>query len=39
MTTPFDPKKAIIEEIEGLMIVKKAISHIVRQAEQKIAEA
>lgn len=39
MTTPFDPKKAIVEEIEGLMTVKKAIAHIVRQAEQKISEA
>ena len=39
MTTLFDQKKSILEEIEGLMTVKKAISHIVRLAEQKIGEA
>lgn len=39
MITLFDQKKSILEEIEGLMTVKKAISHIVRLAEQKIAEA
>jgi hypothetical protein len=39
MSTDFDVKKALAEEINGLLIVKKDIQHLVRSAQQKLGEA
>lgn len=39
MTTQFDPKKALVEELEGLQTVRKNIQHLIRDAEQKVSEA
>lgn len=39
MNTPFDPKKALLEELEGLQTVKKAIRHMINDAEQRIGQA
>lgn len=35
----FEIKKALVEEMEGLREVQKAIENMVRQAQQKIGEA
>lgn len=37
--TNFNQKKALLEEMEGLQIVRKNIQHLVRDAKQKIAQA
>lgn len=39
MSNQFDVKKAILEEIEGLNIVKKAVKHLVNDAQQKMGQA
>lgn len=37
--TNFDLKKAILEEIEGLQSVQKAINQLIRDSQEKIGEA
>lgn len=39
MTTQFDPKKALVEEIQGLNEVKRAYDKIVVRFEREMAEA